>query len=884
MACMSIMYVQLLLILFSIAYVSIQIIVSKSLESLLVNAQAFSCLQDSFSDRIIQLQKLYNGCFSYAAINDEDNTNNYNLFVKSASSLLGLDTSMSSERNINIRYLKIEDLYLKPLQLSMEQFLSLTNIAIDEAQNSVSSHENQVSLLCSWICLVASKVLMICWMKHKLAIAWAKKALSYLAEEKNIKKPTLSICTPGSLLVRFESMLLISELYEQMGQFDRCVPYLSEARSIATATKSLEGINYLEVIYSLHAVRIWERTDSNRFSHCIELLQTFSRCKDYTRPFLIRSCLDFITYALEGNSEDAFDRSTPFFRYICFQYDTFRIEGCTSRTIQLEKFHTSLHPSARYRLMMYLLSSEALIHLTLPLLSNSYGGALTKPQDETMFHIVNDFLDVFDVVRYLSRKMSLEVMRNARDERGIMSILLQANSCSTSIVPWRDDLASLAGGLLPALQSHCKTLQRKRQIIHTLCYEKYHGYLLIGRNCDEDSYCVALPTSVSNLETVWGNLLKENSLQLTQTLDAADVNQWSESRKKEWWIQRQRLDEDMKSFTVELQEKIGIWRCLFTALPANKNETDNMEKLIINSINWSDIISDATSPQLKYQPTESLLRWIVLVIFSCDSTFLTQPISKNEAILLLENIFSSFSLKCKGSNFRWVETLIDTFLGRHEEKITPTSIRSENKETYENLNVNELKLKLKTIGLQTTGKKIDLISRLTEYDHQKQTLKAEIQATKIQPLHYLNHIIVLDEILQTFPWENIPVLTGRMCSRIPNLFVLENILHYSADSSTMTNALEQKTSELAIRSVKKQNKNKSTDTDDRLTEATKLSKKDVFSDISLAVPLSRCWYCIDPDNNLARTRDTMASFIEPVGRNLGWQGWIGSKPTESEVR
>jgi len=134
----------------------------------------------------------------------------------------------------------------------------------------------------------------------------------------------------------------------------------------------------------------------------------------------------------------------------------------------------------------------------------------------------------------------------------------------------------------------------------------------------------------------------------------------------------------------------------------------------------------------------------------------------------------------------------------------------------------------------------------------KQTEKLEIEDS-----NQVGHVVlILDEAMQALPWETLPCLRKHSCSRVPGLAVLLNLLllHGRSDSEPVV-AAPSKTS-----------------------GHVESSKKNSL------ISLARCWYAVDPDDNLHRTRSTMMTFLEPYATKWRWRGYVGERPPDDMIR
>jgi separase len=111
------------------------------------------------------------------------------------------------------------------------------------------------------------------------------------------------------------------------------------------------------------------------------------------------------------------------------------------------------------------------------------------------------------------------------------------------------------------------------------------------------------------------------------------------------------------------------------------------------------------------------------------------------------------------------------------------------------------------------------------------------KSTKSDPETSSPHIfLILDNQLQSFPWESIPCLQGRSTSRIPSLSFLQDRLDLAIEGKS-----------------------------------------------ELWVNPSRTSYVLNPKGDLKNTQATFEPLLEGM-RDVGWKGVIGRCPSETEMK
>ena len=276
------------------------------------------------------------------------------------------------------------------------------------------------------------------------------------------------------------------------------------------------------------------------------------------------------------------------------------------------------------------------------------------------------------------------------------------------------------------------------------------------------------------------------------------------------------------------------------------------------------------------------------------------------------------------------------------------------------MKVTEIRRRLKECGLSTIGRKGELSQRLLDHHQQQQQQPQQQQAackSGHQPVDILtsnqqpdNHppslpqdytILILDESLQQIPWECIPILHSRRCSRVPSMALFLHMItlsqqHHHADnrhnpphtslsasSDTSTRAGHQTTTTADVSIPTGTKTKKHTEKPLALKSSASGAHPSMLMPVTLPVPPplpqphvkghgddnnnnnnhhhhhhhndhgkgesrgkdhERCWYAIDPERNLATTRSTMVAFLEPYIAKWQWPGYVAEMPPENMIK
>ena len=138
-------------------------------------------------------------------------------------------------------------------------------------------------------------------------------------------------------------------------------------------------------------------------------------------------------------------------------------------------------------------------------------------------------------------------------------------------------------------------------------------------------------------------------------------------------------------------------------------------------------------------------------------------------------------------------------------------------------------------------------------------------------------VLILDETLQQIPWEVLPCLRGKTCSRIPSLALLLHVLTRHQASQTTEDPSDLHTSRNGEGS-----ESSNADLGPPCRKMPLNSKEE--SSVVRTSNLLHTWYVLDPEGNLPATRATMSTFLQPYIDRYNWTGYIGEIPSEEAAK
>ena len=154
-----------------------------------------------------------------------------------------------------------------------------------------------------------------------------------------------------------------------------------------------------------------------------------------------------------------------------------------------------------------------------------------------------------------------------------------------------------------------------------------------------------------------------------------------------------------------------------------------------------------------------------------------------------------------------------------------------------------------------------------------------IQGVKTSPSHT---ILILDEKLQQIPWEALPSLRRRNCSRIPSFALLLHMLTRNSKQKEGHNEREWEANSY--------NHSETQEEGERKRDLKHCVKQSVSHSDKLLTPdtnnfiFKRTWYALDPEGNLPATRETMSTFLQPFIDIHSWPGFVGEMPAEEDAK
>ena len=486
------------------------------------------------------------------------------------------------------------------------------------------------------------------------------------------------------------------------------------------------------------------------------------------------------------------------------------------------------------------------------------------------------------------------------------------------------DIDSLLSAPVTSLSANgCKSVYCFMTVDHS------RRRVLIGRKDGSAWPVVASLAAYESFEQAlvdWKDIMACNKSQLQKTMNAVDVSSWGKSEKVKWWNERDQLDQRMKAFFENVEFMLGPWRCLLapTALTSSLKANAGYSECCTKLLELFRRYSSAKEPKKKASKKgsahasardalddvdaaiEGVLAWVSLLVCPDNGLEKCERVAGLKEVLqaALQPLAEEGAVGLEEDTLQVSITIIDACRGRDIDRQRPQSSPSttarnsdalcqekitEMRFRVAGLKVVDLKSELRDAGLDTSGKKAELAERLSDFlekqllqlpgivadDMEVVTTQEELSPTQTGSRASCHITLILDENLQMIPWESLPLLRQASCSRVPSLSLLITLLQgRSAPDSVGTDVAAGKEN-TSGKSARKTAKPK---TQDSHIITHDPNNEDHY------ISVARCWYTVDPDANLERTRSTMMSFIEPYATRWQWPGYSGERPPEDVIR
>lgn len=411
--------------------------------------------------------------------------------------------------------------------------------------------------------------------------------------------------------------------------------------------------------------------------------------------------------------------------------------------------------------------------------------------------------------------------------------------------------------------------------------------LLLGRWDETGSSVTALPVAceLNALVLDWTSCMEASKALLHRTVDTAQVAKWTDSDRRAWWSERAASDAQIESLLFKLEALLGPLKCLLSGdkgvpvcdgamgkqrgvfTPNPKSGCNQSEKPCKNSkrSNTDEIAS-------KMEDEDLLNALNALKVTELRQQLKESKLSvigkKSELISRIQE-FKSKNKNCSSDvcMYEDPQSFIVRSVNRPDASISSTG-----------------GVESQPVGSKV-GKKVNIKLKPAE----DKGVEVEVEARNVESIGtnlnsfndtVLGHtVLILDETLQQIPWEVLPCLRSRVCSRMPSFALLLHMLtrHHSPQTSLTSHTSAGLSDPDTARS-----RNSCADLGPpcRNMPSSRIEAPSAVRTSSL----QHTWYVLDPEGNLPATRATMSAFLQPYVDQYGWTGYTGEIPSEEAAK
>jgi Peptidase family C50/SAP domain len=385
----------------------------------------------------------------------------------------------------------------------------------------------------------------------------------------------------------------------------------------------------------------------------------------------------------------------------------------------------------------------------------------------------------------------------------------------------------------------------------------------------------------------WTACMEASKALLHRTVDTAQVAKWTDSDRRAWWSERAASDAQIESLLFKLEALLGPLKRLLSGdkgVPVCDGATGKQKG------------GFTTNPKSGYDQTEKQCK-----NSKNSNTDEIASIMEDEDLLNALNALKVTELRqqLKESKLSVIGKKSE-LISRIQEFKSKSKNRSLDMCMYEDprsiivRSVNRLDVPFSLPGGVDSqpvgpkgGKKVNI--KLKPSEDIGVDVEVEVEARNAESIRTsangfsdaaLGHtVLILDETLQQIPWEVLPCLRSRVCSRMLSFALLLHMLtrhdnpqtfqtpHTSADLSDPDPTLSH---------------NDHADLGPPCRNMP--SSRTEASSAVRTSSLQHTWYVLDPEGNLPATRATMSAFLQPYVDQYGWTGYTGEIPSEEAAK
>ena len=432
-----------------------------------------------------------------------------------------------------------------------------------------------------------------------------------------------------------------------------------------------------------------------------------------------------------------------------------------------------------------------------------------------------------------------------------------------------DDVANI-------LKRHYRINSSAGDAVCFACIEPCTQQLLIGRWDASGSSVAALPIAgeLNTLLLDWTACMEASKALLHRTVDTVQVAKWTDTDRRAWWSERAASDALIESLLFKLETLLGPLKCLLsgsTSVPphgststSGKSSGELHPDSGCNKIN--KLCKNSNTDEISSKMEDE---YLLNALNSLKVTELRQQLKESKLSVIGKK--SELISRIQEFNSKNKIRSLDVCMYEDPQSIT---VRSVSRPVSSATPCGGGGVECQAVGSKV-GKKVNVKTKSKEgkgVDVDIQVKNTESSGACLSgtddctPGHT---VLILDETLQQIPWEVLPCLRGKTCSRMPSFALLLHVLTRHQPSQTAADSSDLQTS---------RNKANSESCHADLVHSTEVS------DAVRTSNLQHTWYVLDPEGNLPATRATMSAFLRPYIDRYNWSGYIGEIPSEEAAR
>lgn len=429
------------------------------------------------------------------------------------------------------------------------------------------------------------------------------------------------------------------------------------------------------------------------------------------------------------------------------------------------------------------------------------------------------------------------------------------------------------------LKRHYKVSPGGEDAVCFAAVEPCTKQLLVGRWDGAGSSVAALPIAgeLNTLMIDWTACMEASKALLHRTVDTAQVAKWSDTDRRAWWSERAASDALIESLLFKLEVLLGPLKCLLSGnegAPSHGTASGKCSGAFNPNSGCDKIRKQCKSSNTDETSSKMEDERLLSALNSLKVTELRQQLKESKLSVIGKK--SELISRIQEFNSKNKSRPLDVCMYEDPQDVIVRSVTRPDASVILNGGVDCQAVGSK-VCKKTNVKTKAKIEKGADVDGD---VDVEVKSTDSSgtSLNGFDHstpghtVLILDETLQQIPWEVLPCLRGKTCSRMPSFALLLHVLtRHQASQSTDYSSDRRNNSEM----FDADRGDPCRDMPSRIIEE--------FS-VDRTSNLQHTWYVLDPEGNLPATRATMSAFLQPYIDKYNWTGYIGEIPSEEAAK